>query len=278
MSLVQKSDLPLARRMRVNFGAYLARFIRPRRPLAQGARRSTPGRLALTTGAVLVMLAVISVLFDSIAVTEARKLPRGVIEFFNWLTDFGKSGWVLWPVGVVLVLLIPLSAMLPRVQALVLSALAVRLTFVFTAIAIPGLVTNLVKGIIGRQRPPWTGEPHPYVFQPFDWQAKFASLPSGHSTAVLSIVVAIGTLFPRARPFLWLYALSIMVSRVIINAHHPSDVLAGALVGGIGALLVRNYFASRGFGFSIAADGHVQVHSGPSLSRVKAIARSLARS
>ena len=35
---------------------------------------------------------------------------------------------------------------------------------------------------------------------------------------------------------MWLYALVIMFSRVVVLAHHPSDVIAGALVGAVGAL------------------------------------------
>jgi hypothetical protein len=52
-------------------------------------------------------------------------------------------------------------------------------------------------------------------------------------------------------------------------------VLAGALVGVVGALLVRRWFALRGLGFSIAPDGIVQQKAGPSLRRVKAVARAL---
>jgi undecaprenyl-diphosphatase len=74
---------------------------------------------------------------------------------------------------------------------------------------------------------------------------------------------------------LWIYALLIAASRVAVTAHYPSDVLAGALVGVVGALLVRRWFALRGLGFSIAPDGIVQQKAGPSLQRVKAVARAL---
>ena len=44
-------------------------------------------------------------------------------------------------------------------------------------------------------------------------------------------LVAYGTLWPRGRILLWIYALLIAASRVAVTAHYPSDVLAGALVG-----------------------------------------------
>jgi membrane-associated phospholipid phosphatase len=78
----------------------------------------------------------------------------------------------------------------------------------------------------------------------------YASMPSGHATTVAAAAIAIGPLWPRVRPLMWLYALLIMFSRVVIVAHHPSDVLAGALVGAAGALVLRRFFAARRLAFS----------------------------
>jgi undecaprenyl-diphosphatase len=58
---------------------------------------------------------------------------------------------------------------------------------------------------------------------------------------------------------------------VIIAAHYPSDVIAGACVGGFGALLIRNYFAARHLGFIAAYDGTVHVLPGPSRRRVRSV-------
>jgi membrane-associated phospholipid phosphatase len=65
-----------------------------------------------------------------------------------------------------------------------------------------------------------------------------------------------------------------MFSRVVVLAHHPSDVIAGALVGALGALLVRRAFAARGLLFS-ATD--LNAFPGPSLPRVKAALREVWR-
>ena len=75
---------------------------------------------------------------------------------------------------------------------------------------------------------------------------------------------------------MWIYALLIAVSRVVITAHHPSDVLAGAIVGALGALLVRNWLAARRLGFTVGSDGLVRPMPGPSWRRiVQAVARRL---
>ena len=69
--------------------------------------------------------------------------------------------------------------------------------------------------------------------------------------------------------------MTIAASRVIITVHYPSDVIAGALVGGFGALLVRNWFAARRLGFAIAPDGRVMALPGPSRHRIRMVARKL---
>jgi undecaprenyl-diphosphatase len=74
---------------------------------------------------------------------------------------------------------------------------------------------------------------------------------------------------------MWVYALIIAISRVVVIAHYPSDVVAGALVGVLGALLVRDWFAARRLGFVIGKDGSVSTLPGPSLARIKRVARNL---
>jgi undecaprenyl-diphosphatase len=101
-------------------------------------------------------------------------------------------------------------------------------------------------------------------------------MPSGHSTSAFAAAVAIGALFPRARIALWIYAGIIGLSRVILTAHHPSDVIAGAVVGACGALLVRSWFAAHGRGFSLGPDGRFRLMPGPSLQRIKKVARRVA--
>jgi membrane-associated phospholipid phosphatase len=87
--------------------------------------------------------------------------------------------------------------------------------------------------------------------------------------------VAFGTLFPRARTALWIYALAIALSRIMLQAHNVTDVFAGAVVGTVGALLVRRWFALRRLGFSIGPDGTLHQWPGPSLRRIKCVAREL---
>jgi len=150
--------------------------------------------------------------------------------------------------------------------------LVVRIGFIFIAVGLPGLLVAVVKRWIGRVRPSVQG---PFAHEPFSWRPEFASMPSGHTTTAFAALVAIGAIFPRARPFLWGYALLIASSRIALTAHYSRDVIAGAVVGAFGALWVRDWFARRRLGFVVGTDGAVHALPGPSLNRIKKVARAL---
>jgi len=267
--------IALLRRCATNVATSLARLVRRARFHSRQPWLLSPSKLAFSTAASVVVLLFCLVFFDVVAITEARKLPRWLIFVFDWITDFGKSGWFLWPLGVLFLVLAALPPKLTPVSQRVVAAMMVRIGFLFVAVAMPGVFVNIVKKIIGRARPFVTGIADPYVFKPFTWGAAYASMPSGHAVTAFSVLVAFGILWPRARIILLIYALLIAASRVVVTAHHPTDVLAGALLGIVGALFVRRYFALRGLGFSIGPDGILQQKPGPKLKRIKSVAREL---
>lgn len=216
------------------------------------------------------------VYLDGPAHAWAAGLPRWLIDLFENITDFGRSGYILVPVGVLMVLTAVLASRpLDRMSRAVLAAVAVRLGFVFTAVGLPGLTVTILKRWIGRVRPSAQG---PFAYEPLSWRPADASLPSGHATTAFAALVALGLMFPRLRPALWLYALLIAASRVVVGAHYPSDVIAGAAAGVCGALMVRDWFALRRLAFFVAPRGTVHLWPGPSLRRIRRVAGSLAAS
>ncbi|MFY9623617.1 MAG: phosphatase PAP2 family protein, partial [Rhodoplanes sp.] len=206
-------------------------------------------------------------LIDPFVGSAVGALPFWMVSFFAEITDFGRSSWVLIPVGALVVVLAALATpTLDRLSSGTLAVLAVRVGFVFVAIGLPALVGSIVKRLIGRVRP--TAEAAS-AFEPFSWRPDYASMPSGHAITAFGALVAIGIMFPRARPYLWVYAITIAMSRIVVSAHFPSDVIAGAAFGAFGVILVREWFASRRLGFSIDAEGTVHPFPVPSLPRAK---------
>jgi undecaprenyl-diphosphatase len=259
-----------------NIAAGLAALVRPPR---KGPRIAWPPRGRLAIGAALAILAVAAamLLIDAWSAGRVKKLPDALVAVFADVTDLGLSGWFLYPLGVALIAIALIDRpTAPSFVRSTLAAIAVRLGFVFTAIAVPGLFVALIKRLIGRARP-FIGDvgEKTWVYVPFSWRADYASLPSGHATTAFAAAVAIGAIWPQARLVMWVYAFVIALSRVIVTVHHPSDVIAGAIVGTLGALLVRNWFAARRLGFAVGADGGVIRLPGPGFRRIKAVARRL---
>jgi membrane-associated phospholipid phosphatase len=221
------------------WGATLVRAPRtPLPPVSANAIAAVVGMLAATVAAMFMI--------DTAASAWARTLPRWFIDAFEQITNFGLSGWFLFPSGFVLLCLAAvLSPALPWLTQGVIETLAARFGFLFLAVGAPGLFVTIVKRLIGRARPYVGNHDDPFAYMPFIWRSEYASMPSGHATTAASAAIAIGALWPRSRPFMWLYAFTIMFSRVVVLAHHPSDVIAGALVGGLGALAARRWFAAR---------------------------------
>ena len=147
----------------------------------------------------------------------------------------------------------------------------------FIAIAIPGLFDAVIKRVIGRARPlmiDWH-IPHPFTYRPLNNWGAFHSMPSGHATTAVCAAIILGAMWPRARPYLWIYAGVIAMSRVILLSHHVSDILVGGLIGAFFAILIRDSFAARGLAFCVDESGRVIPKPGPSWSRIKALARAI---
>lgn len=226
--------------------------------------------------ALLVVVAASMLLLDAVLIGQARLLSKRVHQIFEWITWFGNSGWFLWPTGILLLVIAasPWSR-LPRFSQTVLAAIAVRAGFIFLAVGVPALFVTIVKRFIGRARPYVSEITNPYSYDPFAWKASYASLPSGHATNAFAAAVAIGAIWPKARLPMWIFALVIAISRVVVNAHFPSDVIVGAFVGLVGAFLVRGWFAARRLGFVVGSDATIHRLPGPSWRRTKAVARKL---
>ncbi|MGK3946815.1 phosphatase PAP2 family protein, partial [Streptomyces caeruleatus] len=77
-----------------------------------------------------------------------------------------------------------------------------------------------------------------FHYSHFTWNEAYASFPSGHAITAFALAFGLASLAPKWRIAIWAYALIIAMTRLVLLAHHPSDVLAGALVGILGAMAV----------------------------------------
>lgn len=120
---------------------------------------------------------------------------------------------------------------------------------------VPVLTGELIKWIVGRGRPFVGGHANAFNFVPFAGTEAYASFPSAHAVTSAALAFGIASLWPRARLAMIIYALLISGSRLVLLAHHPSDVAGGAVIGVLGAIGVRYWFAARHLAFAIGSDG-----------------------
>lgn len=199
----------------------------------------------------------------------AQAWPASVRDFFFLITDLGLSDWILIPslalfvVSGLLALLIPKPT--PRRALWQMTGLW---AFFFVGVGLPGLLANIIKRIVGRGRPELFEQYGPLSFQNFlnDWT--YQSFPSGHATTSFALCFVVSFISPRWFPWMLLFAIVIGFSRVVVGAHYPTDALGGALVGTLGAYLVRNFFASRGWVFRRLPDGRIEMRELTAVKRL----------
>ena len=183
----------------------------------------TPLRFGVGAVVLVAVIAATMVVVDARAASAARHLPEWLILIFDHITEFGKSFWLLVPVAFALgAIALAVSPALPRMSQGVLAAIAVRLGFLFVAVGLPSLIFTIAKRLIGRARPFVEGSADPFPLQASRLECRICGLPSGHAIDAFAIAMALGALWPRARPVLWTYAVLIAVSRVVLTAHQAT--------------------------------------------------------
>ena len=182
------------------------------------------------------------------AALQAPPYLRQTAELFS---DLGLSGYMLilsgftWGAAVATVR----RGRFPDRHAL-LSLIAERAVFVFTAVAASGLAVQLIKHIVGRARPGLIDKFGAFHFDLFSLKASLASFPSGHSTSIFALAAALGLIVPRLRLPIFGLAVLVGLARVVLAAHYASDILAGAAFGVMMTLATASVFAGRSIAFT----------------------------
>jgi undecaprenyl-diphosphatase len=253
----------------------LLQLVRP----PQHLRRNAAARRLLRQVLLLVAIGGIFVvaLMVGLDASEIRLMPaRGTASLWplRILTDFGKDAYVLWALAAALIVIAVVAAGSRGNSRSLMLGLGTRLQVVFFAVLVPVLAGFVIKWIAGRGRPFVGGQANAFAFQPFNGTEAYASLPSSHAVTAFALAFAVASIWPRLRIAMIVYALLIAATRLVLLAHHPSDVVAGALIGVVGAMLVRYWFALRRLGFTIRRDGEIVPLAERSSGPLKKVARS----
>ena len=174
-------------------------------------------------------------------------LDRGVADFFaandtlspffEFITRLGVSKWYLFGFAAMFLIFRFLFR---------LKTVGNRFLYLFFAVAGSGLIVDILKFIFGRSRPKLYLEQGIYGFHFFGTEHLYFSFPSGHSATAFSLAVGITTLFPRYAYIALSVAALVAFSRMAVDAHYLSDIVAGSYIGAVFAIWVKEKMIFRG--------------------------------
>jgi membrane-associated phospholipid phosphatase len=154
-----------------------------------------------------------------------------------WFSKIGE-GWVVALWGIVCATIFFLMKR-PEVAA--------KIFFVALTSEIAGLVTIIIRTLVGRTRPNASVPQGIYgVWHDGHWiigKYEFSSFPSGHSAVAVGLATAAWLFNPRWGIVAAIYAVAVMWSRIAQESHHLSDVIGSIVLSIPIAVLMKKHFA-----------------------------------
>ncbi|OAE48351.1 hypothetical protein A7J57_21950 [Agrobacterium tumefaciens] len=172
--------------------------------------------------------------FDRATLFAVREMPEATKDVFMHLSYWTEPSKALTAMAMAVVLTALSSSVsgFPRPTLLKLFVLSlVSCVFVLCFVL-------LAKTSIGRERPLPSSGFDPFVFAPFSGSEAFESFPSAQAAIAAAICYCFMLRYPSCRPLALVLMVSVGLSRVVIERHWISDVVAGWLVGWLGAAVI----------------------------------------
>ncbi len=105
------------------------------------------------------------------------------------------------------------------------------------AVAMGGLVVNLMKTAVNRSRPPEHFAQLGVDIHAPGGKLSDRSFPSGHTQTAFGAATYLSCIFPMGTPAFMSLAVLVGLSRIAIGVHFPADVLAGAFFGALFSII-----------------------------------------
>jgi len=117
-----------------------------------------------------------------------------------------------------------------------------KFLYVLISLTIAILLSDTLKYSLGRYRPEMLFEHGEYGFKFFTGKDIMNSTPSGHTTRICALMTAITMLWRKALPVCIVIAVLVGVSRILVTAHYPGDIIFGFYVGTFTSLWTYKFF------------------------------------
>ena len=173
------------------------------------------------------MLIILSYDYADIRVAEYAQHLQTTF-FFKYLKIYAYYGQIELYLASGLVLTLFFRYIIRR------KSLELKLWFLWSCIAYSAVICGVMKVCLGRARPELWFSSKVYGFYGWHLQSAYHSCPSGHTTAMVSLLLGLTILLPRYLIIWLLWAVTQLALRVILVQHYLSDVIISAYLVMIG--------------------------------------------
>jgi membrane-associated phospholipid phosphatase len=115
------------------------------------------------------------------------------------------------------------------------------LLYICLSVAIALVIGEGLKYMLGRHRPINLFDQNLYGLRFFSTEWASNSSPSGHTLRAFSLLTSLSMLYRRFTFLFIAIAVLIGISRIVVIAHYPSDVIFGAFIGVFTSLWVYKH-------------------------------------
>jgi membrane-associated phospholipid phosphatase len=182
----------------------------------------------------LIALCVVLLIVESLGLrtTLALNFKGDVKRETRWLAQYGQLVSALVAMAIVYQMEMALTRKHPEdAHPPGKAALSILISSFGAAIA-----GRILKQLVGRVRP---GREDAGKFLGPTWKhANFReSFPSNHTASAVAMSAVLAQLYPSAAPTFWALAVACALLRYVLDAHFPSDVVGGIILGYVGAIV-----------------------------------------
>ena len=108
----------------------------------------------------------------------------------------------------------------------------------FLSILSSGILTQLIKHVVGRPRPSVLNLQSEFGLKFFTFDSSFHSFPSGHTSTIFAVALVVSLMAPKLKYFFYFLAIIVSFSRIVVSEHYITD-----LIGGVAAALIGFKFS-----------------------------------
>ena len=164
-----------------------------------------------------------------------------LINFFINVTELGDSLWYF----ILSISFLVLFYIIKKIDLFKIKNLDKKLNLCISIVVYlltVGLITQILKHIIGRPRPNYINLDNNFDFNFLTFESSFHSFPSGHTSTAFMVCFILCAVLPKLKYLFYFLASIIALSRVVVGAHFFFDIIAGGLLALLVFKLLNNYF------------------------------------